>query len=171
MVSTNNLDKSKIYRISFKRELGLNPFTWLGAAIRTIAKIPYNHTGVLFFENGVWMIQEAIGKGVKKQVWLESNAYNFYTHFVVQEIKEPKLTVNEMLHRISFSEGLKYDYAGLLFFQLLLNVVKKWFGKKYQDKKFYCYEHVAYVFGFDNSFKVSPKEFNKHFEVVEEGVL
>ena len=59
---TDNLDPNKIYKISFKKGITINPLTWLGGLIRLIAKVEYNHTAILFNIDSDWCLQEAIGE-------------------------------------------------------------------------------------------------------------
>ncbi len=164
MINLERLDKNKIYKMSFRKGVTFNPLTWLGWLIRLIANVKYNHTGVLYYA-GCWMLQEAIDKGVKSAALHESNAWHYYTHFSIEESENKK----GMYQRIAQIEGYKYDFVGLLFFQLWLNIFDKWIGSAVSDgKKYYCYESVAFVFDIEEK---KPSEINKHFITIYEGKI
>lgn len=163
-MNLERLDKNKIYKMSFRKGVTFNPLSWLGWLIRLIANVKYNHTGVLYY-SGCWMLQEAIGDGVISQPLKESNAWNYYTHYSIEESENKKA----LFQRIAEIEGFKYDFVGLLFFQLWLNLFDKWIGSAVHDgKKYYCYESVAYVFDIDEK---KPSEINKHFIIIYEGTI
>ena len=162
-MNLEHLDKDKIYKMSFRKGLTWNPLTLLGWLIRLIARVKYNHTGVLYY-SGCWMLQEAIDKGVISKPLFESNAWHYYTHFSIEESEK-----KAQYQRIALIEGFKYDYVGLLFYQFYLNIFDKWIGSAVHDgKKYYCYESVAYVFNIDEK---KPREINKHFIIIYEGTI
>lgn len=157
--------------MSFRKGVTFNPLSWLGWLIRLIARVKYNHVAVLFNINDVWFLQEAIGDGVVTKPFLNSNAANYYTHYSIEEYRV-QLSRKDIMDRILKSTGIKYDFAGLLFYQLWFNLFRKWIGSAVKGKeKFYCYEHVAYVFGFADSYKIVPKTLNENFIIIKEGVL
>ena len=161
MINLERLDKNKIYKMSFRKGVTFNPLTWLGWLIRLIANVKYNHTGVLYYA-GCWMLQEVIDKGVKSAALHESNAWHYYTHFSIEESENKK----GMYQKIAQIEGYKYDFVGLLFFQLWLNIFDKWIGSAVSDgKKYYCYESVAFVFDIEEK---KPSEINSHFITIYE---
>ena len=163
---TDRLDESKIYKISFRKGLTWNPMSLLGVLIRFFAKIKYNHTAILFYLNGGWLLQEAIEEGVKTTLFEKSHAIKYYSHFIIEE---PDFEYNYKfsLQRTSIIEGKKYDFKGLLFYQLFLNLFGKWYGKaKDGDKRYYCYESVAYVYGIVDAYKLKPKELNEMFIII-----
>ena len=173
---TTNLNPLIIYRLSFfNRVKWYNPFTWLGFSIRLIAGIPYNHTAVIYFDRTQeqWLTQEANDEGVKSKIWFTANCQKIYDVCAIQSIKIVDARFSDegdyqvKLSRIRRLEGRKYDYKGLLLYQLILNVFKKWIGKESQDNRYYCYEHVAEIFGFNNAYKVVPKEFDKLFTTIQ----
>ena len=155
-----NLDKNKIYKMSFTKGITMNPLTWLGGAIRLIANIEYNHTGVLYFMEGKWKLQEAIGDGVISKAFYDSNAYKYYPEWTIEEASF-SFMYEKAISRIHDIEGKKYDFKGLLFYQAYLNIFNKWLGKAVNDgDKYYCYETVQYIFGLDVK---KPKDINSKF--------
>lgn len=159
----NNLDKTKLYKISFSQKLSWKPTTWLGALIRVFANIEFNHTGILYYLNDKWMIQEAIDKsGVKSDIFINSNAYHYYNNYRLEE-PDFDYDYDECMKRLFSIEGKLYDYKGLLFYQLWLNIFNKWIGRAKTDgKRYYCYESVAYIFGITEK---KPKNINSKFNI------
>jgi hypothetical protein len=166
--SMTNLDKNKLYKVSFTKGITWNPLSLLGGAIRLIADIDYNHTGVLYYINNNWYIQEAIDEGVKSDIFENSNAYHYYTDYIIEE---PKFEYNydECIKKIFEIEGKKYDFKGLLFYQFWLNIFNKWVGKASRDKdRFYCYESVAYIFNINEK---KPKDINSKFTIIKKNKI
>ena len=164
----NHLDKNKVYKISFYKGITWNPLTLLGGAIRLIADIDYNHTGVLYFMYNNWYIQEAIDEGVKSDILENSNAWHYYTHYSIEE-PDFYYVLDKVISRIFSIEGKPYDFKGLLFYQFYLNVFNKWIGRAARDgDKFYCYESVAFIFNID---KKKPKDINSKFIKIYEGKI
>jgi hypothetical protein len=158
----DHLDKNKVYKLSFKKGVTFHPLSWLGGLIRLIARVKYNHVGVLYYRD-VWYLQEAIDKGVISEPFVNSNAYHYYSHYSIEESP----TKQACIMRIREIEGKKYDYKGLLFYQLWLNLFNKWIGKAAKDgDKYYCYEAVATVFDIREK---KPTEINSHFITIYEG--
>ena len=154
------LDKNKIYKMSFTKGITWNPLSWLGGAIRLIADIEYNHTGVLYFMEGQWKLQEAINEGVVSKPFYDSNAYDYYTHWIIEE-PTFEYSYSKAISRIHSIEGKKYDLKGLLFYQFYLNIFDKWLGRAIKDgDKYYCYETVQYIFGLQER---KPKDINSKF--------
>ena len=172
---TTNLNPLIIYRLSFyNRVKWYNPFTWLGFLIRLIAGIPYNHTAVIYYDQTQkeWFIQEANNKGITSKIWFIANCIKIYDVCAIQKentnfFYSGQTEYTDCLQTIKNIENSKYDYKGLLLYQLVLNIFKRWVGSNYQDEKYYCYEHVALVFQFSSAYKVVPKEFDKLFTTIE----
>lgn len=149
--------------------------TYLPQMIRKIAKIEYNHVGVLFYVEGQYYVIEAIGDGVKVRTLSETCAeHDEYCIYKYKNLND--LDQNAQHARLSLEIDLavsnnprKYDFKGLLFQQLAQNLFNKQIGRKVQDEKFYCYEHAAYLFMEDKAFQVKPQEFIEKFVKVAEG--
>jgi hypothetical protein len=117
------------------------PASWLAYAIRKIAKIDYNHTGVLV---RVWdepFIIEALGRGILTSP-LEKRIDS-------KDIRicRPNRDIDESVYAkkaVSFL-STKYDIIGLIFHQLIWNLFSIWIGAKKAEakKRMYCYEYVA----------------------------
>lgn len=164
------LNTNLIYLIGFKHKLSLNPKTQLQFIIRKIAKIEYNHVGVLYFDQDLQMqlVSNATSKGVKSQTIQDIIIQGHFDEYQIFIKKTPITNLNQCFLRIKNIEHKKYDYRGLLQDQLLLNTIGIQ-SKKESDAtqtKFYCYESAAYIFGFKNAFKVKPKDFMSHFQKV-----
>jgi hypothetical protein len=142
--------------VFFRDKLTWNPMTWLAKLIQWIAGITHNHVGVVVVEdNGQTYIYEAVKEGiVVRPLWLRIHNRDIM-------IRRPKKESSWVKHRAKNAVGTKYDFAGLLWFQLLYAIFGRWFGYK-GDKagsRFYCYEFAAYVHDYPNWQMVKPKEF------------
>ena len=159
--------------VGFRRTFKWQKFnTYLPQLIRKIAKVEYNHVGVLFYVNEQYYIIEAIDKGVVvrelSETLKEHDEYCIYK-------SEKSLDMNTQYARLNIEIDFalnnphKYDFRGLLFQQLIWNIFNKQIGRKVQDERFYCYEHAAYIFLEQDAFMVKPKEFIKNFTKLSEG--
>lgn len=135
-----------------------NPMSWLATLIRFFAKVKYNHVGVITTDNGELFINEAVGKGIVKRS-------------LSSRITNRKILVRRKISyvdEIAFSTiansqiGKKYDYAGLLWFQLWYQLFKEWLGYKSPEKaanRFYCYEYAAWCHEYKDWQMVNPTDF------------
>lgn len=137
------------------------PATWLAYIIRKVAKIDYNHVGVLV---RVWdepFIIEALGRGILASP-LEKRISGDERDVKIQR---PVRDINESDYAkkaVSFL-STKYDVIGLIFHQLIWNLFSIWIGAKKAEakKRMYCYEFAALMNEEDYTtwYKVIPKEF------------
>ena len=142
--------------VFFRDSFGWNPMSWLATLIRWIAGIKYNHVGVVAVDGNDYFIVEAIGRGIVSRP-LFPRLQN--RKVKIRRLKTPLPTVSG---RAFSMVGAKYDFAGLLWYQLLFHLVGDWFGYKSPEKaarKFYCYEFAAWCVGWVNWWMVNPKEF------------
>lgn len=119
------------------------PASWLSTAIRLIANIEYNHVGLIIL---IWdriFVLEALGKGIIL------TPYEKRINNKKIKITRPYREINEKEYATEAMSYLstKYDYAGLLFHQLIYMITKKWIGgsENKEIKRFYCYEFVAFM--------------------------
>ena len=139
--------KTRTADVAFSRK----EFSWkkvssyLPTMIRKIAKIEYNHVGVIVFNWGVPMVNEAVGRGVIStplKDWLIGKSV-IIKRFE-GDIQEPVFAI-EANH---FLGHTPYDFKGLFWHQLVWNLRGKWIGPKGTKnaiQKFYCYEYAAYL--------------------------
>lgn len=156
-----------LFRTPFK---WYNPISYLGAAIRFFTKYPYNHVGVVVSNWGKLFINEAIEKGV-----ISIPVENRFKGEDVLILRDPIGIDEEVFARRanSFLGNTGYDFTSLLMFQLIFQVTKTWIGRTQEKakKRMYCSEYVAYLYGINNWWRVSPDRINNGgtFNVVFEG--
>lgn len=138
------------------------PSTWLSLMIRKIARIEYNHVGIIVNNWYVPFVNEAVGRGViptplSKRL-RDSNVL----------VKRPNFDIDERKFAIeanSFLGYTKYDVIGLVFHQLMWNLFGVWVGTNSESmakKRFYCYEYAAYLYRSKTEWiRVRPKDFVK----------
>lgn len=144
--------------IFFRTKLSLNPASWLSTLIRFFAKIKYNHVGVIILIWGEPFVIEALGKGIV--------ATPLSKRIIGKKIRicRPFRNINEKLFAQKTVSYLstKYDFIGLLFYQLVLNLTGHWIGggSKNQERRLYCYEFVALMHKADctNWYSMLPKD-------------
>lgn len=121
------------------------PLTWLSAAVRFFTHFDYNHGGIITIEKGHIYVIHASTK-VKKDKWLD---FADPKKKKIQVWRNEAITKPEeyVIEKANSLVGGKYDYASLLFFQLVRALFKVWIGKKGEDaaERLYCSELYAYV--------------------------
>jgi hypothetical protein len=140
--------------VFFHDSLSWNPMSWLATLIRFFAKIKYNHVGVVVGDE----LYEAIGRGIVRRPLKD----RIKGRKIKVNRRKEHLPVNLIMIRANENLGKKYDFAGLLWFQLWYQLFKEWIGFKSPEKaarKFYCYEFAAYVHAENEWWKVNPKDF------------
>lgn len=123
------------------------PITWLAIAIRKIAKVHYNHAGVVVSNWGVLFLNEALGHGVKSiplQKRLQGTEIKVLRRAVPKEEATLAILANSVLGYTP------YDFKGTLLDQLRyhINKKKKWYGwldVPEAEKRMYCYEYAMWV--------------------------
>jgi len=147
------------------------PMSWLATLIRSIAKIKYNHTGVIVRNWGEPFVNEAIAKGIYP-IPASKDLKGKYVR-----IDRYKYDINEKVFCVKANTkiGNKYDFWGLLWHQLLFQIFHIWVGhtKEFAEDKMYCYEYGAWCFDwvFPEWWKIDPIKYLEHedFEVIFEG--
>ncbi|MBP6392128.1 MAG: peptidoglycan peptidase [Flavobacteriales bacterium] len=102
-----------------------------GAAIAQATHSPYTHCGIVFLENGVPMVWEAVGP-VKRTPWKEFMHHGEGDHYVIKRVRDPLASseVSELKKAGTAMMGLPYDNH----FQM-------------DDERIYCSELVFKMFG------------------------
>lgn len=142
--------------VFFRDSLSWNPMSWLATLIRFFARVKYNHVGIVVFDSGDFCIVEAIGRGIVKRSLTDRLKGR---KVKIRRQKQPIPTING---RALSMVGTEYDFAGLLWYQLIFQVSGEWVGYKSPEKaarKFYCYEFAAWCVGWSQWWMVNPKEF------------
>lgn len=143
-----------------------NPATWLSALIRLFADIKYNHVGIVVENWEVPFINEAVFKGV---IPIEAKSRLKGKHVRIAEVETDMLERQIAVRANSKLGRTGYDFSGLLFHQLILQLFGVWIGRKGEKagKKMYCYEYVAWIYEeyFPEWWSINPKFIWGHPEV------
>lgn len=149
--------------IFFRTKFSLwSPMSWLSALIRFFARIKYNHVGIIAYDDvtGELCVFEAVAKGITSTSF-EKRIEN---RQVIVRRPRPYIKKDDAYYfdLCNKYKGYKYDKAGLLWEQLILQLTGKWVGTTNKEKamrKFYCYEFAAFVSGEQDWLKINPKTF------------
>jgi hypothetical protein len=131
--------------------------------IRWATKSQINHTALFIW---IWdepYIIDAQDNGVNVkplQSWLDEYKYNFVIHRRPKPIAEKKIATKAM-SKVGLTA---YDFEGLLIKQPIALLTGKWNkkAKNHEEDKMYCSEFVSWVYGLDESYKMTPKDFLKY---------
>jgi len=132
------------------------PLTFISWAIRKFAKTYYNHAAFLITIDKNQFIVEADMHGViliPFKDWIKEQKVTVY--------KVPKSYRAKALSKVG---NTKYDFASLLFYQLINTVTGKYYGYTDERKaaeKFYCYEYLAWVLGLSKWYSMLPNPFKE----------
>jgi len=128
--------------------------TLLSKVIRKIAKSGYSHSAT-YINGYVYGSQIRGAQKLKFEDWLQKYDYEFEV-YRNEEVNKELIT-----KRAESKLGTKYDFLSLLFFQLIYNLTGKWWGLRREKaiKRLYCFEYTAWIFNFDNWWKMSPQDF------------
>lgn len=132
------------------------PLTILAHLIRKVAGTFYNHCAIIIELNGTNYVLESDINGVVMtplRYWVKEQTVTVY-----QELSSSMKTARAM-SRLGVS---KYDFLSLFWFQPIYNLTGKYYGftkERKAEKRFYCYEYVAWVLVFKDWFKITPNQF------------
>lgn len=129
-------------------------------AIQLATNSPYSHCGVLFFENNICYVYEAVQpvRKIKFSIWIKNGEKQ---HFVVKRLKDEQLLSKEKIaHMKTMANNLLYkDYDALF---------------EWGDDKFYCSELVWKLYNKNTGIelgKLKPlNEFNLKSKTVQDAV-
>lgn len=138
-----------------RRELSLNPVSWVSAAIRFFTGCRYNHTVLFVVTNSAQIfVVEAVETGVQMITldrWLKKYKHELK---VVRTLEKKPLNIQSKI--LSYL-GTPYDYTSLFIHQVRLQLgrwfggdLSKWSGRTDETgaaKKLYCSELAAIVYG------------------------
>lgn len=132
------------------------PITFLAWGIRKFAKTYYNHASFLITIDKQQFIVESDMYGVVLtpfKDWIREQRVTVY--------KVPKVYRQKAMSKVGNTD---YDYASLLFYQLINTITGKYYGYTDERKaaeKFYCYEFLAWVLRIPKWYKILPNDFKK----------
>lgn len=134
--------------------------SWLSKAIRWATKSEINHTALFIWIWGEPYIIDAQDNGVNVKPFKEwVNKYNY--NFIIQRRPKPIAEKKIATKALSKVGTTAYDFEGLIIKQPIELLTGKWNKKSYnhEQNKMYCSEYVAWVYGVEQSYRTSPKDF------------
>lgn len=131
---------------------------WLSKVIRRLTKSKFSHTALFLEIWGQPYIIDAQKDGVNVRPWNEWQAiYNY--DFVVHRALEGTVDDVALSKRAMTKVGhTAYDIEGLIFRQPWELLTGNWNPKKNEGDKMYCSEYVAWVYGVEKSYRMSPED-------------
>lgn len=128
--------------------------------IRWATKSQINHTAMFIW---IWdepYIIDAQDNGVNVKPfknWVEEYQYEFIVQRKPRPIAEKKIATKAM-SKVGLTA---YDFEGLILKQPIELITGKWHKKpaNHEQDKMYCSEFVSWVYGLEDSYRMSPKDF------------
>lgn len=145
---------------------------FLSKIIRWISKCPVSHSEILI---NIWdypITLGATGAGVRgtdySKIKKEKNIiilrYKKYIDGITYEQEK------ELATRACSKLGSKYDFGGLVYYQLVYQIFGRWIGRTRTEaeQSMYCTEYNAWCHQLDNWWTYSPEDFlnNKDFIII-----
>ncbi len=153
---------------------------FIARAIQLFQGRRWNHAGLIVDVWGQLFVLEAVAKGVVLNTIEDSLDLNSDNVMVMR----PNFKVAKDFSKVAveLTEGHKYDYAALLWHQLIFKITgrRRWVGRRHTaENKLYCSELCAYVYNhlhdlFPIWWKTSPamlREEKENFDDVYDLVL
>ena len=144
----------------------------LSKIIRWATKSEINHTALFIWIWGEPYIIDAQDNGVNVKhfkEWTKEYEYNYIIQRRPKQIAEKKLAT-KALSKVGTTA---YDFEGLIIKQPIELITGKWNKKSFnhEQDKMYCSEYVAWVYGVEESYRTSPKDFmdycnENHWETI-----
>lgn len=133
---------------------------WISRAIKWATKSKINHTAMFIWLWDELYIIDAQNNGVNVktyQSWVDEYGYDYVV------MRNPRPTGEAAIATKAMSKvGLTaYDFEGLLIKQPIELITGKWHKKpaNRETDKMYCSEFVSWVYGIEESYRFSPKDF------------
>lgn len=137
------------------------PLTIISHLIRLVTGNFWNHAAILVRLGNSWFIVESDIKGVVLlpfKEWIKEQTIQVWKPL------ESSYRFDRMMGKVGHT---KYDFLSLFWFQLVYQLTGKFYGFTSERKAaqtFYCYEFIAWVYEFDEWFKVDPEDFIEQME-------
>ncbi len=128
--------------------------------IRWATKSQINHTALFIWIWGEPYIIDAQDNGVNVKPfdsWVKEYGYDYIVMRKPKAIAEKKIATKAM-SKVGLTA---YDFEGLLLKQPIELITGKWHKKpsNHEQDKMYCSEFVSWVYGLNDSYRMSPKDF------------
>lgn len=125
--------------------------------IKKATKSEFSHSALFIEIWGQPYVIDAQNDGVNVRPWndwLEMYDYKITVHRSSDLVNE-KTFAQRALTRVGHTA---YDFEGLLVRQPIELMTGKWIEKGDTEKKMYCSEYVAWVYGVEKAYKFSPQD-------------
>jgi len=125
--------------------------------IKRLTKSKFSHSAFFIEIWGQPYVIDAQKDGVNLRPWNEW--LDKYVYDIVAHRSSRKYSSDALAKRAMTKIGhTGYDFEGLLFKQPLKLLTGKWFVRKNESERMYCSEFVAWVYGAERSYKMSPQD-------------
>lgn len=128
--------------------------------IMKFTKSKFSHSAIFVEIWGQPFVIDAQKDGVNLRPWNEwMNKYNYkiVANRSTRDYNEKSLAKRAMT-KIGHTG---YDFESLIFKQPIELLTGKWFVKKNEQERMYCSEFVAWVYGAERSYRISPQDLYK----------
>ena len=143
----------------------------LSRAIKKVTKSKFSHAAIFIEVWGQPFIMDAQRDGINIRPfdkWMEKYNYEILV-YTTSNTFDPK----ELSLRAATKSGCTgYDFASLIWRYPVSIITGKWHEKNDKDERMTCSEFVAWVFGVDRSYRMSPEylfvwcKMNYFYEVI-----
>lgn len=154
-----------------QHKLSLDPRSWVAEGIRKFCHTEFNHCGIIVFNWGMPVLNNALASGVYPTPLDVALAGK---HIM---IRRPKIEVIEhdfAIRSNSFVGRTKYDYRSVFINQPIYILTGKWVGKDgpSADGRMNCSEYIGRCHNLKDSFKLSPFDLlvDKNFDTIFDGI-
>jgi len=139
------------------------PMTWLSVMVRFFTRCQFNHCALVVTNWDVPFISEAVNRGIITRP-AEKHLVRSKTRIMVLRSRDPLENIQEFTIRANSVVGSKYDYAALLWFQLVYRITGTWYGPTGDPagSRMVCSEFVAWAYRLDKWWLYSSKEIMNH---------
>jgi hypothetical protein len=136
------------------------PLTLVALGIRKVCKTHWNHCALLIELLGIKLIIESDIQGVRVvplSNWVKK-----------QEVKVYDVPKSSRDYKKAFSKCGKvgYSFVDLFWFMPIYIITGQFYGRKVDgfSNKPTCYELIAWLFDFEDWYKITPTRFEEHLE-------
>ena len=125
--------------------------------IKAFTRSPFSHSALFIEIWGQPYIIDAQKDGVNVRPFKEWKAKYNYDYIIHRNISDydQKELAKKALSKVGLTA---YDFESLIFRQPFELMTGKWNVRKDEQTKMYCSEFVAWVWGADASYRMSPKD-------------
>lgn len=136
--------------------------------IRYVTKCYYNHVAIVGSCLGQLYIFEAVSRGFIPTMRLSDYINTIHKSNEICVRRYEKLntpgnkTIKDVYNNIDELVGRKYDFRGMMLYELIYNISKEWLGSTGEKAKnrVFCSEVIGYGYNwiFEDSYKLTPAQ-------------